>query len=246
MGAEGFAMIPNWLIRETNVSVYGIAVYAALASHNGRGGIYPSIPTIAREARCSERKVQYELRELVKVGALVIEKRRTARGDADTSVYHLRTSLEGGAPGAPGGAYGASPVVHDMHQGGAHGAPKEEPLEEEPLEEGLSPDESDDQGTLIPADWRPNQRHIDKAGSLHLDVVREYHRFRDNAERTHRRLKNWNSGFTNWLTKCAEYAQQRQGRAPAMNKAQQRQADNLAVVAQMAALDAAERKGLTA
>lgn len=77
----------------------------------------------------------------------------------------------------------------------------------------LSPDESDD-GTLIPDDWRPNQGHIDKAASLRLDVRSEYHRFRDHAERTHRRLKSWNQGFTNWLRKQAEIAQQRQGRAP--------------------------------
>lgn len=76
----------------------------------------------------------------------------------------------------------------------------------------LSPDESDD-GTLIPADWRPNQKHIDKAGSLHLDVRREYQSFRAHAERKHRRLKDWNQGFTNWLRKQAEFAQQRGGAA---------------------------------
>lgn len=72
----------------------------------------------------------------------------------------------------------------------------------------LSPDESVD-GTLIPDGWRPNQQHIDKAGSLHLDVKAEYQRFRSHAERTHRRLKNWNTGFTNWLRKQAEFNQQR-------------------------------------
>ena len=77
----------------------------------------------------------------------------------------------------------------------------------------LSPDESDDP-VLIPDDWRPNQGHIDKAASLHLDVVREYQRFREHAEREHRRLKNWNTGFTNWLRKSAEFAQKRSGSAP--------------------------------
>lgn len=77
----------------------------------------------------------------------------------------------------------------------------------------VSTDESAD-GTLIADDWRPNQSHIDKAASLRLDVKAEYRRFRDHAERTHRRLKNWNAGFTNWLRKQAEFAQQRAGRAP--------------------------------
>lgn len=81
----------------------------------------------------------------------------------------------------------------------------------------LSADKSADQGTLIPANWRPNQTHIDKATSLHLDVKAEYQRFRAHAERTQRRLKSvkgWNTGFTNWLRKAAEFNTQRQGRQP--------------------------------
>lgn len=72
----------------------------------------------------------------------------------------------------------------------------------------LSPDESDD-AVLIPSEWRPNRTHVDKAASLRLDVKNEYQRFRDHAVRTHRRLKNWNAGFTNWLRKSAEMNQQR-------------------------------------
>lgn len=77
----------------------------------------------------------------------------------------------------------------------------------------LSPDESDD-AVLIPSEWRPNRTHVDKAASLRLDVKTEYQRFRDHAVRTHRRLKNWNAGFTNWLRKSAEMNQQRQGARP--------------------------------
>ncbi|WP_447948238.1 hypothetical protein [Microbacterium maritypicum] len=81
--------------------------------------------------------------------------------------------------------------------------------EQEPLSDA---DASDRSGSLIPDSWRPNQSHIDKAKSLHLDVKAEYQRFRDFSERKQRRLKNWNTGFTNWLRKAAEFNQQRQGR----------------------------------
>lgn len=76
----------------------------------------------------------------------------------------------------------------------------------------LSDAKASDQGELLPPQWRPNQGHIDKARSLHLDVDREQSRFRDNALRTQRRLKNWNTGFTNWLRKAAEFNTQRNGR----------------------------------
>ena len=87
-------------------------------------------------------------------------------------------------------------------------------LSDEREQELLSPDESDDRGSLLQEDWRPNQGHIDKAKSLHLDVGAEYRRFREHAERTQRRQTSWNAAFTNWLRKGAEMAQQRQGRTP--------------------------------
>lgn len=95
-------------------------------------------------------------------------------------------------------------------------------------EEPLSPDESDDRGDLIPDDWRPNQTHVDKANSLHLDVKQEYQRFRARAEQTQRRLKNWNTGFTNWLRKSAEFNQQRQGAPSVQPRKQSKAAQNAA------------------
>ncbi len=87
--------------------------------------------------------------------------------------------------------------------------------EREPLSDAEA---SDRLGSLIPESWRPNQSHIDKAKSLHLDVKAEYQKFRDFSERKQRRLKNWNTGFTNWLRKAAEFNTQRQGRAPASSR----------------------------
>lgn len=85
-------------------------------------------------------------------------------------------------------------------------------------QEPLSDASASDHGFLIPDDWRPNQSHVDKAASLHLDAKYEYQRFRASAESKQRRLKNWNTGFTNWLRKTAEFNTQRQGRAPVTGK----------------------------
>lgn len=105
-----------------------------------------------------------------------------------------------------------------------------------------SPDKSDDQGSLIPADWRPNQKHIDQANSLHLDVKYQYQKFRWHAETNQRRQKNWNSAFTNWLKQGAVYAQKQAGKPqPQVNRAQARQEANLSVIDQLAAVDAAEQ-----
>lgn len=86
--AEGFAAIPNWMIRESDLSIYAISVYGALASHTGPGGIHPSQATIAKEARCSERQVRNALNELEQVG--VVERvRRTNKLGRASSGYVL-------------------------------------------------------------------------------------------------------------------------------------------------------------
>lgn len=97
--------------------------------------------------------------------------------------------------------------------------------EQEPLSDAEAPDRL---GTLIPESWRPNQSHIDKAKSLHLDVKAEYQRFRSSAESKQRRLKNWNTGFTNWLRKAAEFNTQRQGRPAPTGK--QSPSDRIAAI----------------
>jgi hypothetical protein len=81
-------------------------------------------------------------------------------------------------------------------------------------EEPLSPDKSVDGLVLIPAGWTPTLRHRDKATSLHLDVDFEAKRFVSHANENQRRLKNWDTGFTNWLRKQAEFAQKRNGGNP--------------------------------
>ncbi|MDY0891856.1 helix-turn-helix domain-containing protein [Frigoribacterium sp. CFBP9030] len=133
----GFAAVPNWMIRDTTISPYAIAVYAALASHSGRGGIYPSHETIAAEARCSTRKVQDALAELRELG-VVASMRRNGRGGRTSNSYTLHPNgMEVTAhdavteltPTARGGAGNGT----TCRQVTAPRAEEEEPLEEEPV-----------------------------------------------------------------------------------------------------------------
>jgi len=85
-------------------------------------------------------------------------------------------------------------------------------------EEPLLPPQADDGYVLIPSNWKPHRRHRDKATSLNFDADREAARFRDHATRNQRRLKGdkgWDTGFTNWLRKQAEFAQKRTTTPPA-------------------------------
>jgi hypothetical protein len=132
----GFAAVPNWMIRDTTISTYAIAVYAALASHSGRGGIHPSHVTLASEARCSERTVRSALDELRALG-VVESRRRTARAGRASNSYTLHPN--GREVPAPRAATSVEVPAPDDRGSGttrrqvpAPRAGEEEPLEEEP------------------------------------------------------------------------------------------------------------------
>lgn len=76
--AEGFAAVPNWMIRDRSISRSAVIVYASLASRSGLGGIHPSQSTIAEEAGLSERTVRSMLTELEALG--VIQRVRRSSG----------------------------------------------------------------------------------------------------------------------------------------------------------------------
>lgn len=58
----------------------------------------------------------------------------------------------------------------------------------------------------LPDDWTPKPSHVEKAGDLRLDLNLQAERFRNSALANDRRYSNWDTAFTNWLTKAVEYA----------------------------------------
>lgn len=148
--AEGFAAVPNWMIRDESFDIYDIAVYAALASHTGPGGVRPSQATLAREARCSRRKVIDVLQHLAERGVVQIVRRRrkgggvgrqgpltngyvlTPHGPLDEDDEFEATDL------SAHGAHSSATYVHpatdlSAHESNRHISIEEEPVEEEPV-----------------------------------------------------------------------------------------------------------------
>ncbi|MFK4760330.1 helix-turn-helix domain-containing protein [Microbacterium sp. ZW T5_45] len=146
---EGFAAVPNWMIRDESIDGYEIAVYTALASHTGPGGIRPSQATLAREARCSERKVRDTLQKLIDRGVIeVIRRRRRGSGagrhGALTDGYRLLPHgpladtefAEADEPASGAGRSGDQPAPDDRPTG--TGVQSLLSIEEEPVEEETS------------------------------------------------------------------------------------------------------------
>lgn len=96
---EGFAAVPNWMIRDRTVPRNAILVYASLSSRAGMGAIFPSQATIAEESGLSERTVRRMMGHLEEIGVVQRRARRGAEGRAnsktDAYTLHPNGAVEG-------------------------------------------------------------------------------------------------------------------------------------------------------
>jgi hypothetical protein len=88
---EGFGMIPNWLVRESTISAYGLLVYVALTGRTNRSGeCWPSYATLAKEARCSPASARRAVKELRDAGLVTVTQRKRESDGAQTSnIYRV-------------------------------------------------------------------------------------------------------------------------------------------------------------
>ena len=100
--AEGFGMIPNWLVRESNISAYGLLVYVALTGRANRTGeCFPSMATLAKEARCSVTTARKAVKELQQAGLVQVTQRLLAEGIYDrnqSNFYRVNLTFSNPAP----------------------------------------------------------------------------------------------------------------------------------------------------
>jgi len=128
----GFCMVP-WAVVDARLSPHELAVYIAIVRHaNESGQAWPSMDTIARVACMGTRKAREAVGELVKLGLISREFRKTASGDNDSTLYHVP---RGTAYSAVPTAYSAPGVRHMVPGGTAYGAYKVEPINQNHLEE---------------------------------------------------------------------------------------------------------------
>lgn len=234
--AEGFAAVPNWMIRDESVTLYAVSVYAALASHSGPGGIHPSQSTLAREARCSERKVRDALVELVALGVVSRVRRKNSRGRAPSGyALHPNGQLLADEEAEEVAAHGAgtSEVPAPQDEVAAHGAGgsgtsvqpvpliEEEPFKKNPIEEGPRK-----RGTRIPEPFMLTAEMRAWAASEvpGLDIDAHTREFVDHwrAESGVKATKlDWVGTWRNWMRKAFRWSKPSQQRPQPMDRLQE-------------------------
>lgn len=149
---------PVEILEVEGLSIYEKMAYLVIRSHcNAReSSAWPSYATIAKEGSMSRRKAIDAVAELERLGLIVkndgsssprrsVSKHGKIRNDSN--LYELERPATLMAAGrlkstrvprkkTEGGAHGALGVVHDMHQGGAHGAPEYNHLKDPSLKSG--------------------------------------------------------------------------------------------------------------
>lgn len=124
---EGFAIAPNWFVRDPGIASRTKVTYLVLASHTGRDGTWwISHRQIAEEAGVSESSVIRSLRDLRDMGLVTWDERRTAKGDRVENLYRIAVT--------PPSGHSDTTLVSQGHHPGVTVTEQQEEPEEEPKE----------------------------------------------------------------------------------------------------------------
>lgn len=194
-----------------------LTVMLALADFaNERGVAYPSIATLAKKARCSERQAQRILQALVQAGHLVVVRNTNGGSVGATRCYQIvaqagktveQATVEIGA-NVTGDM--VSPVTQ-LCQGGGDTAMSPDPSLNRHKKERLR---ARTRANLqpLPDAWQPNAGHAALAAKLQVDLQAEVEAFRDHHRAKASRFADWDAALRTWLRNASKW------RGPATTK----------------------------
>lgn len=189
---QGFAVIPNWLVRHEGLSPAAKSLYVSLSSRAGAKGVcWPSQGTLARETGFSESTLRRALRVLERAGLVTTTTVTTPTGRHNT--YRIHVHLGEGGSG------------HTDRMGPVTVTGKEEPLEEEPSTHTppVSPDTR--RGKMTPS-WnvtaeagrQARERFPSINHARERDAFRDWHIGQDTAPKT---AAQWDALFLGWCAR---------------------------------------------
>lgn len=93
---QGFAIAPNWMVRDTTIHMHIKLIYLILASHADRGGIcFPSQTLIAEETGLTRETVNRTLAEMREMG--LVQWEAVITGGGRHNRYTLNLTPQGGS-----------------------------------------------------------------------------------------------------------------------------------------------------
>jgi hypothetical protein len=193
-------------------------VLVGIANHEGDGGAFPSVATLAKYGGCSERQVQRYIAALVELGELRVLAQAGGSSDArrdrrpnlyrvlvrcpdwcDGTTQHRRRGDTSDTPKPDG-------VTSMTQRGDTDDANGVTPMSPEPsLEPSKKPKV---RASAIPDGWRPSPAVADEMAQRYptLQIGQEAEKFTDWHGAKGNTFVDHDKAFRNWCRKAAEYA----------------------------------------
>jgi hypothetical protein len=189
-----------------------------IANHQGEQGAWPSIPTLARLAKVSDRRVQQILNELVDMGELKIDARAAGYGSIKTNRYWVTISC----PATCDGTF-AHRVVKSVSLGGEAdftGGVKPVSLagevdftqnniepKKEPVKEPLAK-----KPQLLKDDWLPDQRLVEMFSTKWplLNMGEQTEAFKLHHMAKGSKMADWSLAYQKWMNQAQKWAAEKQ------------------------------------
>lgn len=197
-----FAIIPDWVL-DAGISDRAVRVYCILARYADNESLqaFPSRGTLAERAGCNAKSVTRAVDELVDIGAVIKEHRKT--GDAyQSNLYTLRRVGPATTPGRvtqdPG--VGSKSTPGRVTQDPLTITTELEPKNYNQSVQHAKPLTADDYvpSGAITADFET------RYPGLRLDI--ELEKFRDHHMANGSRFKDWDRALRKWLRQASEWS----------------------------------------
>lgn len=196
-----FAIVPDWVL-DAAISDRAVRIYAILARYadNETLQAFPSRETLGKRARCNAKAVTKAVNELVAIGAVVKEHRKT--GDAfQSNLYTLRRV---GSNLTPGRVTGVTGVGSDLTPGRVSDDPLTRTTELEPENKN----HLTRQTKMTADDYKPTNEFLEKLATEYPGVrlEAELEKFRDHHMANGSSFKIWDRAFRKWVRQASDWS----------------------------------------
>lgn len=193
-------------------------VLLGIANHEGDGGSWPSVATLAKYGQCSERAVRYSLKRLVESGELKVMRQAgggdALRDDRRPNLYRVLVrcpeDCSGGMTHRKRGEADFRPSGGGVKQVSERGeAGFRDGVKQVAAEPSLEPSKKNKaKTTAMTEDWQPDSTNLERIKAKHplLDVQTELDNFRDHYISKGERRADWNASLRTWMRNAEKWS----------------------------------------
>lgn len=183
-----------------------------IANHHSDAGAWPSIATLAKYAKVTERRVQQIIRDLQRSGEIAIEEQGgLGQGQYKSNRYHILIQCPHDCDGSLNHKTGVkSGAVRGEIQSHSGVKPISPELNTEP-NKNLYTAMGMNRATRLPDDWQPSERLMEMFQTKwpSLDPNLHIENFKLYWKAAGRPMKDWDAAFQKWMNTEESRAKQR-------------------------------------